>query len=328
LKILITGGTGFFGRSLLRSLAETNNFDNKCDVHVFSRSADSFYKNNPEFKQLKFVRLFRGDVEDLDSFPAGIDYTHIIHAANPSTRVVGLRPIERFKQITNAIDNVLDFSVACGVKKILLAGSGGVYGTQNSFINKIPESSLTIPDPLNALSSYSIAKRFEEHLASLYEYEYGLNYVVARCFAFVGVDLPLNVHFAIGNFIRDALWAEEITVNGDGTPLRSYLDQRDLANWLVKLLMEGKSGEAYNVGSDEAVSISELAFMVRDLISPHKPVCILGSPQPSAERSRYVPDISKIYKHLGLRPTYSLKQSILDTAEAAAKRGKEACLAV
>jgi dTDP-glucose 4,6-dehydratase len=241
---------------------------------------------------------------------------------------VGLKPIQRFKQITNAVGNVLDFSVVCGVKKILLTSSGGVYDSQNSLIKKIPESSFTIPDPLNALNSYSIAKRYEEHLSSLYEHEYGLNYVVARCFTFIGVDLPLNVHFAIGNFIRDALWAEEITVNGDGTPLRSYLDQRDLANWLFKLLMEGKSGEAYNVGSDEAVSISELAFMVRDLISPHKPVRILGSSQPSADRNQYVPDITKIYKHLGLRPTFSLKQSILDTAEAAAKRGKEACLAV
>jgi len=72
-------------------------------------------------------------------------------------------------------------------------------------------------------------------------------------------------------------------VSGYGTPLRSYIDQRDLANWLVNLLMEGKSGESYNVGSHEVLSISELALMVRDLISPHKPVRILWSPQPSAD---------------------------------------------
>jgi len=74
--------------------------------------------------------------------------------------------------------------------------------------------------------------------------------VVARCFAFVGADLPLNVHFAIGNFIRDALTADALTVSGDGTPLRTYLDQSDLAHWLFTMLERGRSGEDYNVSSD------------------------------------------------------------------------------
>jgi len=140
--------------------------------------------------------------------------------------------------------------------------------------------------------------------------------VVARCFAFVGEDLPLDVHFAIGNFIRDALWAEEIVVNGDGTPIRSYLDQRDLSRWLLALLHEGRAGEAYNVGSDQAICIGDLAHLVRDLLSPGKPVRVLGKPVDNAERNRYVPDINKIGRDLGLRPGFSLEQSIQNAAEA------------
>lgn len=167
-----------------------------------------------------------------------------------------------------------------------------------------------------------MGKLAAEHLCAQYAAQHGLEIVIARCFAFVGGDLPLNVHFAIGNFIRDALWSDEIIVSGDGTPIRSYLDQRDLAHWLMTLLQDGKAGEAYNVGSDRAISIADLAHLVRDLVSPEKPVRILGEPMGNVERSRYVPDISKIYRHLGLRPTYTLEQSILDTASAARAKGR------
>lgn len=74
-------------------------------------------------------------------------------------------------------------------------------------------------------------------------------------------NLPLNAHFAIGNFIQDAISAEQITVAGDGTPLLTYLDQSDLAHWLWTLIIEGLDGETYNVGSDRVISIAELALL-------------------------------------------------------------------
>jgi dTDP-glucose 4,6-dehydratase len=146
--------------------------------------------------------------------------------------------------------------------------------------------------------------------------QHGLETVAARCFAFVGPDLPLNVHFAIGNFIRDALTADAITVSGDGTPLRTYLDQSDLAHWLFTLLQHGHPGHAYNVGSDEVISIADLAFLVRDILAPHKPVHILGQPDPDAARNRYVPDIRKAQQQLGLSATVPLAEAILRTGAA------------
>jgi len=140
--------------------------------------------------------------------------------------------------------------------------------------------------------------------------------VVARCFAFVGPDLPLNVHFAFGNFIRDALTADAITVSGDGTPLRTYLHQSDLAHWLLTLLEHGRPGQAYNVGSDEVISIAALAHLVRDILAPGKPVHILGQSNPVAARSRYVPDIRKAQQDLVLNVSIPLAEAIRLTGEA------------
>ena len=122
------------------------------------------------------------------------------------------------------------------------------------------------------------------------------------------------MHFAIGNFIRDALWRDEILVQGDGTAVRSYMDQRDLAHWLLALLEHGKPGEAYNVGSDEAISIADLAHLVRDVVSPGKPVRILGKSMGNSERNRYVPDVSKAIDELQLYLRYSLVQAVKEVS--------------
>jgi dTDP-glucose 4,6-dehydratase len=174
-----------------------------------------------------------------------------------------------------------------------------------------------MPDPLYPANAYSVAKRAAEHLCALYSAEHGLETVIARCFAFVGEDLPLDVHFAIGNFIRDALWSEEITVAGDGKSIRSYLDQRDLAEWLLRLLANGHSGHAYNVGSDRGISIAALANLVREIVSPAKTVRILGNVNEARQRNIYVPDITKARVELGLKVTVELEQAISDTVSAA-----------
>jgi len=223
--------------------------------------------------------------------------------------------LDRFDQIVTGTRNVLDFAVRIGVSRFLLASSGGVYGAQPATLERIPESYLGMPDTLSADNAYSVSKRLAEHLCALYGEKYGLATVVARCFAFVGPDLPMNAHFAIGNFICDALDRSEITVNGNGTPLRSYLYQDDLADWLLTLLEKGKPAQAYNVGSDEAISIAELAHLVRDLIAPDKTVCLKGNVgADTAVRNRYVPNIDKARNDLGLHVATSLADAIRLTA--------------
>ena len=315
MHVLLTGGTGFFGRSLLRHWAARElEMPGLTRVCVLSRNPDKFLATYPEFSEKPWLRFHQGDVLQPYSLPQAVDFTHLLHAATDSTLGPQLRSLERFNQIVDGTRNLLDYAAANGVHRFLLTSSGGVYGPQPYQMEKIAESYHGMPDPLNPTNVYSVAKRCAEHLCALYQDRFGIEVVIARCFAFVGRDLPLGVHFAIGNFIRDALQKSEIIVNGDGTPVRSYMDQRDLAEWLCTLLKHGAAGQAYNVGSDVPVTILEVAHLVRDILSPEKPVRSLGLPNSQTTRNRYVPSIDKAQIELGLRIRHDLYASIDEAA--------------
>ena len=317
MNLLLTGGTGFFGRALIKSFeAErlstgTLPFE---QITVLSRSPEKFSLNYPALGNLGWIRWHAGDVLNPDSLPRQ-RFSHILHAAADSTDAAALTPLQRYQQIAFGTQNILDFAVQHGAQRFLLTSSGGVYGPQPDGMAFIPETYNGMPDPLLLSSTYGIAKRQAEHLCTLYGEQFGLETVIARCFAFVGEDLPLHAHFAIGNFIRDALWHESITVGGDGTPLRSYLDQRDLAHWLLCLLLQGQPGQAYNVGSDVAISVADLAILVRDTLAPSKSVHILGTPDQQHQRNRYIPSIEKARTDLQLDVRIALQQAITHTAE-------------
>jgi UDP-glucuronate decarboxylase len=305
--LLWTGATGFFGKALLRHLKEhgTGTFD----WHLVSRNPENFILKWPDLAQQKNVIWHRGDIQRLikEDFPP---VTHVVHAAADSTNSSYMTALQQFDQIVNGTRQVLDLAVACGAKRFLLVSSGGVYGPQPPGVGALTEDFHAMPDPLNSRNSYGVGKRAAEHLCALYAEQYGIEVVIARCFAFIGEDLPLDAHYAVGNFIRDALWNEKLIVKGNGSPTRSYLDQRDLIRWLLALLFSGRAGEAYNVGGSDGISIADLAHLVRDILSPNKAVTILGNPGADESRNRYIPDIRKIQLDIGMRPVFSLQMSL------------------
>jgi len=186
-------------------------------------------------------------------------------------------------------------------------------------LEAIPETYCGMPESTIADNVYGIAKRQAELLCALYAEQFKFACLIARCFAFVGPDLPLNKHYAIGNFIRDAIDKNKIIVSGDGSPLRSYLYQEDLAKWLMTILEVGKVGEAYNVGSDQPISIADLARLVRDVLAPKKEVIINGQINSQQERNRYIPNIDKIKNQLNLSVDRSLVESIKLTSAGLSK---------
>jgi len=309
-SILLTGGTGFMGRALLRHW-HNEPADRPHKVVAISRNPKGFIHSFPDLASFAWLDLRLGDVVNPSTLPQE-PFDHVIHAAADSTLGAQLSPMERYLQIVDGTRNLLKLAVASRSKRFLLLSSGAVYGSRNADQAVPDEDDCGAPDPLVPENAYGIAKRTAEFLGALAWHNHGLEVVTARCFSFVGRDLPLDVHFAIGNFIRDAMWRDRITVSGDGTPLRSYMDQRDLSRWLLALLCRARAGQAYNVGSEEALTLANLAHLVRDTLAPHKAVHIAAE-QRAEQRSLYVPSTRKAQYELGLDLQYALKDSILET---------------
>jgi dTDP-glucose 4,6-dehydratase len=215
--------------------------------------------------------------------------------------------------ITEGTRRVLDFAKASTVQNFLFVSSGAVYGKQPADCLNVPESYIGTTDPLLTTSAYAVGKLYAEHICGLYAKQYDLPVKIARCFAFVGPHLPLTTHFAIGNFIANALSGESINILGDGSPRRSYLYAADLAVWLWTLLCFGKAGSAYNVGSEEGVSIAELAALVSEQVTPSLPMTIAKKRNEHEAIERYVPCTKRAREELKLQAWVSLPDAIQRT---------------
>lgn len=313
-RIFVTGGTGFIGRWIIESLNHANKFaDLGICICVLSRNPEAFLQRAPHLKG-QGVDFIRGDVRDF-SFPK-TEYDSIIHAAaDTNLAVIKESPISLLDTITQGTRRTLDFAASCNARDFLYLSSGAVYGPQPVTMTHLSEKYLGAANALGSGSEYSEGKRMAETLCSLYARQFGLNVKIARCFTFLGSLLPLDGRFAAGNFIGNALKNQPIEINGDGTPLRSYLYTSDLVVWLLKILIHGKTAYPYNVGSDEVVSIRQLAELVSESVKPALPVYIAKKAEVGTSADRYVPDVSRAKKELGLCRTISLKEAIHRTIE-------------
>ena len=312
-RLFITGGTGFIGRWLLALLARARaRIGLDITATALTRDPAAFRARHPDFARQAWLTVIEGDVRDFH-FPRG-PFTHVIHAATDTSAAADRHRSEQFATIVDGTRRALALARESGARRFLFLSSGAVYGRQPADVDRLSETFGGAPDPLDPRAVYGEAKRAAEMLCAIAAESGEMEPVAARIFAAVGPGLPLDGHFAIGNFIRDALAGGDIRVSGDGTALRSYIHAPDMAAWLMTLLCHGRSGAAYNVGSDEAISIADLARRVRDALAPHARVVVEGRAEPNALRSRYIPSIDRARDELGLACWTPLDDAIRATA--------------
>ncbi|MBZ5621887.1 MAG: NAD-dependent epimerase/dehydratase family protein [Acidobacteriia bacterium] len=318
-RIFVTGGTGFFGCWLLESFAwASDRLQLDASLTVLTRSPEAFRRKAPHLASHPAIHLVHGDIRSFP-FPAG-HFSHVIHGASEASRTLNQeQPLPMLDTIVNGTRRALDFAATAEARRFLLISSGAVYGPQPPVMARLPETYGGGPDPIEPRSVYGEGKRLAELLCALYSRDHGLDCLVVRGFAFVGPHLPLDVHFAIGNFIGDCLKRRPLEIRGDGTPYRSYLYAADLAIWLWTILVRGESCRPYNVGSERGLSIAELAAMVvaalEPVLEPTIAMRVRGLPRPGAAPERYVPDTSRARLELGLRELVTLEDAIRRTAE-------------
>ena len=309
--LLIIGGTGFFGRSILdaysRGLLSAWSIEK---IIVISRNANKLTSTNPELINDN-VELLDVDITSVDTLPFA-DY--VIHAAASSdaSRYTSQSDIEK----KNIIQGTLNYCrLATRFHKdsmIVFTSSGAVYGYQPEYVKYLTED-MAFGDIENldeVKKSYAYAKRDSEF--SMQELgRVGLNVSIARCFSFIGKYLPKDQHFAIGNFIADGIAGRDINIKADRKVYRSYMYADDLVRWLMTLAENANPKcPIYNVASDEEVEIKELADIVANIFN----VGVQSLENNATHIDRYIPSVGKANNELGLCSDYELNEAIIISA--------------
>ena len=307
-RIFLTGGTGFFGKWLQLSFDYiVKKSGIKAELVVLSRDPEKFLRNNPGFRDLAGISYAAGDIRDF-SFPQG-GFDYIIHAATEaSVKLAAENPQEMYSVIVDGTERMLKMGAEKAVKRLLYVSSGAVYGKQPPEISHMPEDFLDSEEFRVPDDPYGKGKYDAEKICL----STGLETVVARPYAFVGPFLPLDAHFAVGNFIRNCLNRQAIEIQGDGTPLRSYMYAADLVEWLWTIFAEGRDGIAYNIGSEQTISIYELAKAVAACFSRKTEIIVLQQPV-TGPPLRYVPSVLRVRNEFGLEQYFDLSQALKKT---------------
>lgn len=307
-NLLVIGGSGFFGKSILdaynRGLLDSWEIRS---IKIIARQASSLRKTDPSLIGPN-IELIDQDISTCKNLPSA---NYVIHAAasTDATRYL-LMAKEEKENILSATLNYCQLAKEFHKEsKIVYVSSGAVYGKQPSNVNKIPENYDFGPieklDPVK--QNYAAAKRDgEEYVQALGALGHKVS--IARCFSFIGHYLPLNQHFAIGNFIRDGLNGKSIVVNARHQVIRSYMYADDLVIWLMTIAdISNSTCPIYNVGSDEAIEVRELAKIIAEKLNAEAishPMLI------QSQIDRYIPSIEKAITQLNVSLKHNLDSAL------------------
>lgn len=253
-KLFITGGLGFIGSNLIYYLIK-NNF--KGEITIFDNNS---IDNTPALNQLRTietVKIIFGDLQLLELVKDAIKGSDmVIHlAANSDISKGVFNPSIDFKNTVHATQNLLNAMLEVGVTKIIFSSGSGVYGDVSDIL--IPEDF----GPLVPVSHYGASKLCAESMISSYVHMHNFN---ALIFRFANVIGNGQTHGVAYDFIRKVLKNKEtLEVLGNGSQLKSYIHVNDIIQGiLIASKNANKSIDYFNISTDDAISVKEIAAMV------------------------------------------------------------------
>lgn len=301
-RLFLTGGTGFVGKWLLEALVAADAaYALGMRVTVLTRNAAAFRGAHPRLAAAPLLQWHEGDVAGF-AFPEG-RFDLVVHAALPAST----HAQDAGTLVATALagtEHVCAFAAQAGAQRLLHVSSGAVYGASVDARPIAESADWAEPAP----NAYTEAKRAAERVCTR---DWPFEAVIARLFAFAGPYLEPTGGSAAAQFIAAASAGQEIVVQGTGEAVRSFQYPSDMARWLLTLLVLGRPGAAYNVGSEEAVSIRELAARVAAVAGAQYRV--LGQAARGLAGSFYVPSTGFARESLGLRNAVGLDSALRRT---------------
>lgn len=309
IRIFITGGSGFLGSNLISYLLKKNG---NYLITAITRDKTKI-KSFPYYRDER-IKWVEQDIVSLK--PTKKEYDYFFHLACPSAEETfrGIDPLKKFLTIVEGTKRALEFAKVSKVKKFIFTSSGSVYGDYSKKYKYVPESyipTLDISDPNNILG---FSKTTAEFLCLNYSYKNDFKVCILRCFSFIGKNLPLNLHYAVGNFIKQAIIKKSIVIEGPADTYRSYLNVNDFCEWFEKIIFDESKNLIYNLGSEKSISMLDLARRIGKILDyPVKIICknnkaAIGN----LYRKFYLPDITLLKKDHSVKESFSLDSSLLE----------------
>jgi len=281
-------------------------------VTAISRSPDKWFQRLPEFHSDPALKVAKGDVRDF-SYPNGL-FSHILHlAADTSVDASASRPMDVISSNLDGTLHTLKFSALSPGSTFMYVSSGAIYGIQPEELLTIDESYTGALDHLLPGAAYSESKRMSECICASFGRTSGISVKIARCWSFIGPGLTDDLRYAASSFFVDAQSGRPIEIRGDGKSIRSYLYAADMTTWLWTIFENGQQLRPYNVGSDFAITMKDLASTIDNVRAPPRGVNIRGGVSPSLSGRRYVPNIGRAKTELGLEVWTPLEEGIRRT---------------
>lgn len=260
--VLVTGATGLIGSQLVMSLLNANaekNLDLKVIAVVRNKQkAEKIFKYADD-KSLEFV------VQDILK-PFNIESTvdYIVHGASMTgSKDFVDYPVETIKTAIQGTENILELAKEKSIDGMVYLSSLEVYGVVDFSIDKVTEDMFGTIDPMSVRSSYSEGKRMVECLCSSYASEYKIPIKVARLCQTFGAGVNYSDNRVFAQFARSIIEGKDIVLKTDGSTERNYCYIRDAIAGILTLLLNGESGQAYNIANkDTLISIRGMAEML------------------------------------------------------------------